>query len=385
MTREPVVSHPLDSQAAENPLPEILQTIDQGTMLVDRDLRLVSWNKQFEALQFAPPDCLYRGAPLDTIYQQIADRGIFGAGDPAAIALNRISRLTAGQLIESELLRSPSGGWVRIKRVRLQNGGVLALFTDLTGPNKLSEQTGFEQRQRQAAKLEAIGQLCGGVAHDFNNLLSVILGNLDMAIEAGGRDNPYIHRAIEAVEKGSDSVQRLLSFARQQPLEKTLTDVGKLLSQFVPLFPPLLGEHIAINLEKPAQPLVCELDANQLETVVMNLVINSRDAILNNGTITLGLKNTILTGEQANTMGVAAGPYVRIEVLDTGCGMPADILAKATDPFYTSKPTGLGTGLGLSRAEAFCEQCEGALSIVSQPGGGTSVRLFIPCAQHKLA
>ena len=378
----------LERTNVDGPLPEILETIDQGTMLVDQDLRVVFWNKHFEELQFIPPDCLYCGAPLDTIYQQMARRGAFGAGDPASVVPSRMSNLAAGKSIESELLRSPSGGLIRIKQVRLKDGGVFALFTNLTNPTKLSgldEQAGFKQQQRQAAKHEAIGRLCGGLAHDINNLLSVVLGNLDMAAEAGARDNAYVHKAIEAVEKGSESVQRLLRFAREQPLETKPVDVARLLSNFVPLFPPLLGDQIVIDLVKPSEPLVCEIDANQLEAVVMNLVINSRDAILNNGKIDLTLTNTSLNDEQANKMGIAAGPYACVEVTDNGCGMSSDVLARATESFYTSKPAGLGTGLGLSMAESFCQQCKGAMSIMSEPGRGTSVRLYIPRVQHKLS
>jgi len=377
MTDSESLDRLLSDAAGADRLREIFETIDQGITLYDKDYRLVLWNQQYEALKITPAEHLYYGASIMDAYEHAARQGVYGAGDPVAIGQNRIANLKAGELIETELLTPPTGALIRIRRFRTKEGGFFATFRDVT------DQVRQEQQQRQTAKLDAIGQLTGGMAHDLNNLLGIILGNLDMALETGAKDNPYLHKAVDAVERGSGFVQRLLAFARQQPLEPRLTDVGKLLAQFLPLFPPMLGERIKIDLRKPPEVFVCHIDSNELETVIMNLVVNAKDAIEGKGLISISLENTVVEGEQARSLEVPPGPYVKISVTDDGCGMTPNTVENAVEPFFTTKPPGFGTGLGLSMAVGFCQQSGGAIEVDSAVGSGTTVTMYTPCAQHK--
>lgn len=378
MTDNASLDRLLNGDIVASRLGEIFETIDQGITLYDKDYRLILWNKQYEALEITPAKFLHYGSSLLDTYIHAAVHGTFGVGDPVVIARKRMSDLAAGDVVDTELLTPPTGTLIRIRRFKTKEGGFFATFRDVT------DQMRQEQQQRQTAKMDAIGQLTGGMAHDLNNLLSIILGNLDMALETGGKDNPFLHKAVDAVERGSGFVQRLLAFARQQPLEPTLTDVGKLLAQFLPLFPPMLGERIQIDLRKPPEAFICHIDPNQLETVIMNLVVNAKDAIEGKGVISISLDNMVIQGEQARSLEIPPGPYVKICVTDDGCGMTPRTVANAFEPFFTTKPPGFGTGLGLSMAMGFCQQSGGAIEVDSAVGSGTTVRLYTPCAQRKL-
>jgi CheY-like chemotaxis protein len=229
--------------------------------------------------------------------------------------------------------------------------------------------------------MEAVGQLTGGVAHDFNNLLNVILGNLEM-LELGiddPRQLELLRETRETAEHGAALTDRLLAFGRRQPLHPRPTDVGTLLSHVTPVLRRTLGENISVKARTDADLWKVEVDPSQLQNAILNLAINARDAMPTGGKLTITAENTQLDADYARLHPeVRAGRYVLIAVTDTGTGMSKDVLERAFEPFFTTKEVGEGSGLGLSMVYGFAKQSRGHVAIYSEPGQGTTVRIFIP-------
>lgn len=234
----------------------------------------------------------------------------------------------------------------------------------------------------QAQKLEAVGKLTGGVAHDFNNILQVIGSNLDlMGLEPqlGERMRQRLAGSMGAVERGAKLSAQLLAFARRQPLQPVPTNVSNIVRDMEELMRRALGEAIDIGLAIDARVWNTMVDRNQLENVLLNLAINARDAMAGSGKLTIELGNAVLDdGYVAAHQDLAAGEYVLIAVSDDGAGMSAATRERAFEPFYTTKPEGEGTGLGLSMAYGIVKQSGGHISIYSEPGEGTTIRIYLP-------
>jgi PAS domain S-box-containing protein len=239
-----------------------------------------------------------------------------------------------------------------------------------------------EAQLRQIQRMEAVGQLTGGVAHDFNNLLTVIIGNLERAgaLAAGNlRIGGAIEAALKGAERAASLTQQLLAFSRKQPLEPRPVDVGKLLTRVSTLLRRTLGEQIEIETVTAGGLWIAFCDAAQLESALLNLAVNARDAMPNGGKLTLEAGNVVLDEEYAlNNSEVRAGRYVMVAVSDTGSGMATDVAERAFEPFFTTKPEGKGTGLGLSQVFGFAKQSGGHVKIYSEPGHGTTVKLYLP-------
>ena len=238
------------------------------------------------------------------------------------------------------------------------------------------------EKLRQSQKLEAIGQLTGGVAHDFNNVLQVISGNLQMLQMTGNADagtRKRVETALFAADRGAKLSSQLLAFARRQPLQPVPTSVGKVLRGMDDLLRRALGEAIDIETIVAGGLWTTLVDPHQLENVILNLAINARDAMGGSGRLTLELGNAMLSDDYvANSTDIAPGQYVMLAVSDTGCGMPPEVIARAFEPFFTTKPEGQGTGLGLSMAYGFVKQSEGHIQIYSEPGNGTTIKIYLP-------
>ncbi|OJH36507.1 PAS domain-containing hybrid sensor histidine kinase/response regulator [Cystobacter ferrugineus] len=250
--------------------------------------------------------------------------------------------------------------------------------------SEIAERGRAEEALRHAQKMEAVGQLTGGIAHDFNNLLSGILGSLSILqkrLELGQVDQAprYINSAMASVNRAAALTHRLLAFSRRQPLEPRPVDAQALIASLEELMRRTIGPAIQLEV-RPAEGLWHTLcDPHQLENALLNLVINSRDAMPSGGRLTLETENTWLeAGGPMAPRDLAPGAYVRIRVTDTGSGMPPDVIARAFEPFFTTKPLGHGTGLGLSMIYGFARQSEGHVHIDSEVGRGTSVTLFLP-------
>ena len=253
--------------------------------------------------------------------------------------------------------------------------------------NKLAleiiERDRVETQLRQSQKLEIIGQLTGGIAHDFNNMLAVVVGNLNLLQRRLTDAQPNITRFIEGALVGADRAaaltHRLLAFSRQQPLAPTAVDVNRLVAGMTELLQRSLGEATVLETVLAGGLWRTHIDAPQLESAIVNLAVNARDAMPDGGKLTIETVNAHLDDAYAAAhQEVKAGQYVLIAVTDTGAGMSAETIAKAFDPFYTTKAAGKGTGLGLSQVYGFVKQSGGHVKIYSEIGQGTTLKIYLP-------
>ncbi len=250
-----------------------------------------------------------------------------------------------------------------------------------------TEKRAAEAQARQAQKMEAIGQLTGGVAHDFNNILTVITGSIGILADRVA-DRPELAAIAqlidESAERGAQLTQQLLAFARKQPLQPVDLDVNALVVEAAKLLRPTLGEHIDVSARLTDDAWSAMVDPNQLTTAILNLALNARDAMPQGGKLTLETGNVSLDDDYAHANNeVLAGDYVMIAVSDTGVGIPRAYLEKVFDPFFSTKGVGKGTGLGLSMVFGFVKQSGGHVMIYSEVGQGTCVKLYLPRSREE--
>lgn len=351
-----------------------LESIDQGVTIYDEDLRLVAWNRRYEEMDTGVnPKFLAYGASLFELYRECAREGIFGPGDPDEIAQRHIDAIQGGEMIESEILTPGSGSLIQIHRFRLSNGGICATFRDITESRRVEEDL------RQAQKMEAVGRLAGGVAHDLNNLLTVMMGNTELLLTdiPEGEDAEILQGVLDAAHRGADVTHRLLAFSRKQPLQPGTIEVAPLFDSLQFLLSRTLGEQIHLECKVTEGVWSCIADRAQLESTLVNLAANARDALEEGGSATLVAKNVSLDGAGASQLEVEEGDYLCLSMTDTGSGMSSETLEQAFDPFFTTKPPGKGTGLGLSTAHGFVKQSKGAIAIESDTSG-TTVSIYLP-------
>ena len=246
----------------------------------------------------------------------------------------------------------------------------------------ISEARKMAQHLQQAQKMDAVGQLTGGIAHDFNNLLGVVIGNLDAVLEdidPQSRDGVAITRALNGALHGADLTRRLLAFAREQPLEPKVFAINDMLPDVVVVLKRTLGASIAINLAPSPDLWPAYADPSQVQDVVLNLAINARDAMPEGGVLTIETANVTLDEDYAReNVEVKPGEYAMLAVTDTGTGIAPEFMKRVLEPFFTTKPVGQGTGLGLSMIYGFAKQSDGHLKIYSELGHGTTVKLYLP-------
>jgi len=267
--------------------------------------------------------------------------------------------------------------------------GAVAFVRDIR-PRKAQEERERQRQQRlveartaldRSQKLEAVGKLTGGVAHDFNNILHIISANVQLMMRNEESTRKRLLSIMDAVERGKKLASQLLAFARRQPLHPSVVDPAQLIERMDSLLHRAAGDAIEIRFELPATPWNTLVDPNQLENVLLNLVINARDAMNNQGRITIAIENvTIAADSELAETGVKPNDYVKIAVVDTGSGMPPEVMERAFEPFFTTKPEGKGTGLGLSMAHGFVKQSGGHIRLASRPDEGTTVSIYLPRA-----
>ena len=246
----------------------------------------------------------------------------------------------------------------------------------------MTEQRQTEELLLQAQKMETVGQLTGGLAHDFNNIQSAVIGNLDLAssrLPPGAPAANHCGLALDAALRGADLVRRLLAFSRRQPLRPVPTRVDSTIADILPMLRRTLGEQIQMEVRMQPDLWLVMADTAQLQSAILNLVVNARDAMPQGGTLTVTAANTTLRSNLATMSGtLPPNEYVLLQVADTGTGMTAEHLARAFEPFFTTKPPGSGSGLGLSMVFGTMQQLGGAADIASEVGSGTIVRLYLP-------
>jgi PAS domain S-box-containing protein len=314
---------------------------------------------------------LFFGHARPGIFSERSERGLSGLAAEAAVAIDNAN---LSQAMRREIA----------ERRRAQEA-----LTDLnaTLEGQVVERTEQlrrnEEALRQSQKMEAVGQLTGGVAHDFNNLLQVIIGNLETLQRNLPTDSPRLQRAMRHAMNGAQRAaaltQRLLAFSRRQPLDPKPVDVNVLINGLSDMVHRTLGETIAVETVLGAGLWRVEADPNELEAAILNLAVNARDAMPEGGRLTLETGNAHIDEAYAAAHAeVLAGQYVLISVTDTGAGMDPQTVAQAFEPFFTTKPVGKGTGLGLSQVYGFVKQSSGHVKIYSEPGQGTTVKLYLP-------
>lgn len=362
---------------ASQQLARLIDSIrDCAIYMIDRTGHVISWNPGAERIkgysadeivgrhfsEFYTPEDRHQGMPARAL--STAERTGKFEGEGWRVRKDG-TKFWASVLIDA--LRSPDGeltGFAKITR-------------DMTERRLMQEQL------HQSQKMEAIGHLTGGVAHDFNNLLTVILGNLDTLSQElpseQVRWQRRVDHALRAAERAASLTQQLLAFARRQPLRPKPVEINRLLARWAEMIRRMLPENIDIRRIEDAAAGMAEVDANQLESALLNLIVNARDAMPTGGTLTVETATAQLTQDDTRLLpDLAPGNYVLIHITDTGAGMSPEVLDRAFDPFFTTKPLGQGTGLGLSQVFGFVKQSGGHIKIYSRAGQGTTVKIYLP-------
>ncbi|KQY05676.1 diguanylate cyclase [Massilia sp. Root133] len=368
----------------------ILQTAYDAFIAIAPDGRITDWNLQAcklfgwredEAVGHDVLDLLVptseRAAWRDCL-AQFAQRGTCAmlTGPTETTALTR-----DGHAIPVEVAMTP---------LPTKHGyGVTAFVRDIrprkeTAERERQRQQGLEEARAallRSQKLEAVGKLTGGVAHDFNNILHIISANVQLMLRSDDNGRKRLLNILDAVERGKKLAAQLLAFARRQPLHPSVVNLAQLIERMDALLHRAAGDSVAIRLTIPPDLWNVLVDPNQLENVLLNLVINARDAMEGGGNVTITLANaTIDPADQLAYPGIRPGEFVTIAVSDTGSGMPPDVIERAFEPFFTTKPEGKGTGLGLSMAHGFVKQSGGHIRLASREGEGTTVTIYLPRA-----
>ena len=346
-------------------------------LVADFDGLITAANPAWDKLLGWPPDALIGMSFMELVHAQ----------DKAA-TLEQVASLAAGSITRrfENRYRHQDGSYKTISWIAVPDNELIhAVGRDISAEREASEALReAEERLRQSQKMEALGQLTGGIAHDFNNLLQGISGSIDVVRRrlATGRSDDverFMDSATQSAHRAAALIHRLLAFARRQSLDSKQVDINSLVLSMEELLRRTLGEHIGLVVTPAESVWPAQSDENQLESAILNLAINARDAMPRGGTLTIATSNATLDETYANKHeGLQAGDYAMVSVSDTGMGMPPEILAKVFEPFFTTKPIGQGTGLGLSMIYGFAKQSGGHVRIHSHPGEGTIVRLYLP-------
>ncbi len=380
-------------QSADRPYQVLIEQMQEGAVTLGRDGTILYCNRRLGAMLGVPQQRIV-GQPLHPFVLE-ADHARFSRllDDAASgVARDELTIVTFdGRQIPVYLSLN----------VLHDDGGdsvLCGILTDLTEQKlhlrvlaeanerlrqEIVERERVEDALRQAQKMEAVGQLTGGLAHDFNNLLAGISGNLELLQRriAQGRLTDlerYIDAAQGASRRAAAVTHRLLAFSRRQTLDPRPTEINRLVSGMEELIRRTVGPSVDIVVQPGADLWMTRIDHSQLESALLNLCINARDAMPDGGTITIKTANWMIDVGLAKVLDVPPGAYIALTVTDVGCGMPDDVIKRAFDPFFTTKPLGQGTGLGLSMIYGFARQSGGQISIESKVGEGTTMWLYLP-------
>ncbi len=322
---------------------------------------------------------------------QIMGRNVmdFSAPESQGSAATLLARLLADGSAVFEVMQVRADGStfpveVSTKVVSTEGNGLLqAVVRDLTERARAeAERASLEEQLRQAQKMEAVGRLAGGIAHDFNNLLTVITGNVEMCLDLAARDRnlrAYLDEIGHASRRAASLTAQLLAYSRRQILQPRIVNLGSLVAGMVGMLQRLLGEDVSIHTRLPEALGMVRVDPGRIEQVIMNLAINSRDAMPQGGILTIQTSDVVLGEEDARELrGAPPGQYMLLSISDTGTGMDTATLERLFEPFFTTKETGKGTGLGLATVYGIVKQSEGHIACESEVGRGTTFRIYLP-------
>ena len=348
-----------------------LDSLSQGVAVFGPDRKLANWNECFQVLLDLPKAMLRPSTPYGAFVEHTEE-----PGRPALETEDQIRHDSRNprEAVTYERERA-DGHHLEIRRTPMPDGGFVLTVSDMT---KRAQAEGV---LREAQKMQAIGQLTGGIAHDFNNLLQVILGNLEFVrakLTEDAKLQQRVERAAWAAQRGATLTGQLLAFARKQPLAPAAIDLAATMPDLIPLLRRTLGEHIEVRYVETSGLWPAMADPAQLESAVLNLALNARDAMPGGGRLTIELGNKVLDHEYARHHAeVTPGDYAMVAVSDTGHGMTQEVVARVFEPFFTTKPEGQGTGLGLAVAYGIVRDAGGSLTL--EPGeGGATFQIELP-------
>ncbi|MEV0901288.1 ATP-binding protein [Actinoplanes sp. NPDC049802] len=342
---------------------------------------ITAWNHGAERL-FGYTAAEMLGRPATVLADQ-------SGAEHQADVLARIRHGAGAQSYEARRLRKggvPVDLALTITPILDQGGtviGISAIARDITAAKEAAErQRAIEQRTNQALRMESLGKLAGGVAHDFNNILAIVANYTDFAIEET-TDRPHVQadlkQARTALDRATNLTRQLLTFTRGDAIQPQDVDLNASIGEACAMLQRTIGEHITLITRPSAQPLTVHADPGQIQQVLLNLAINARDAMPDGGTLVLEANTAILDGTEVDMQPpLPAGTYARLLVSDTGEGMSAETVARIFEPFYTTKPQGKGTGLGLATVYGIITEAGGSINVYSEPGIGTTFRIYLP-------
>jgi signal transduction histidine kinase/HAMP domain-containing protein len=350
----------------------IFESTTDSVAIIDRDWRISYLNRRASAQLAGDRDLI--GAALNEVFPD----------DVITRILNQLQEALSDQRPTSFEAHCPGNDTWYALNAFPSSEGLAVYFRDITEQKHALEARRLIQEQlQQSQKMESVGQLTGGIAHDFNNLLMVVSGNLELIEEAAdsGRVRQFAAAARRAADRGAKLTAQLLTFSRQQKLNPRLVNVNELIAEFHGLICQAVGGACEVKLLLTHEPLLCHVDPSLLETALLNLALNGRDAMSNGGVLEIETENVVLN--EGAAAGCLTGAYVKVSVTDTGCGMPPEVRDRVFEPFFTTKEVGKGTGLGLSMVYGFVRQSGGYVAVESGPNVGTTIALHLPKAAEK--
>jgi PAS domain S-box-containing protein len=360
----------------------ILETVDEGFIIVDRQYRILSANKAF-----CRSANLQEGQVLGRLCYEVAhhcDKPCFECGEECAVK-HTFETGEPHEVSHTHVSDNGTKYHVEIKSYPITDasGNVVSAIETI---NDVTEQKKLEEQLRHAQKMEAVGTLAGGIAHDFNNILNVIMGYGAMVLDSLESDSPskdQMNEVLAAAERAANLTKRLLVFSRQQVVDVKPIDVNETILGVQKMLVRIIRENIEFNLDLADSQLKVMADAGQIEQVLMNLTSNARDAMPEGGRLTISTRLQELDDEYVATYGYGEpGMYTLITVADTGCGMDAETQNKIFEPFFTTKGIGEGTGLGLAISYGIIKQHNGYIKVYSEPGQGTVFKIYLPVVEE---
>lgn len=354
-----------DLEAQKGLLETVFNTINDGLSVFSGERKLLAWNQRYLELFELDRKSLYIGMSLEAV------QSLMNRLPHHNLSLDRqlLDMDSVNDLRESEAhlfeRHYDNGKVIEFRSQPMESGGFVTLYTDLT------DRRAIETQLQQSQKMEALGQLIGGVSHDFNNLLAALVGNLQLlhgSTNLTTVDKHYAERALGIAERGTHLVERLLAFARRQHLHPEVVDINELIEGMLDLIEYSVAPNVEVTLQLDSDIPTAWIDPSQLENALLNLSINASAAMPNGGMLTI----------RTRTLSRSVDPKVEIQVQDTGVGMSSEVMSRVWEPFYTTKSVGQGSGLGLSLVYGFVRQSGGDVLLESQVGKGTQVHLFLP-------
>ena len=366
----------------------VVESMSDGVLVLDKEFQFLSWNRAMEELTGTPrEEVLPKGVAPWEIFPHLSKLGVEHMMRRAmAGELQRATNLS--HELENGICRVTNETYRPLRGAEGEIRGVVGVVRDVTDRRVAEEALQRSEEQlRQAQKMEAIGRLAGGIAHDFNNLLTAIIGYSELVLERLPGQDPirsHVQEIRMAGEHAAELTQQLLAFSRKQVIRPKVVDLNAQVAELQSMLRRLIGEDIELQTDLDDSLQRIKTDPGQLEQVLINLVVNARDAMPQGGILTVRTENRELEQDSSNGAG-EAGPYVGLVVQDTGVGMPPEVKARIFEPFFTTKEMGKGTGMGLSTVYGIVKQNGGQVWVDTAPEAGTTFSVFFPRSSEPLA